>query len=121
MAENNSTIYRLLMFVSGGVIIFSIVCFVLIFQDSLISQPKEFIRWIFRILIAFAASMISIAIPGSITINYQENKDKNLEFIDSGKSPRPSLADKAPKIVATGAIAVFVLVYLFDPITSSAS
>ncbi|MDH3699527.1 MAG: hypothetical protein OEQ81_12750 [Flavobacteriaceae bacterium] len=79
-------------------------------------ESSKVISWIFRVIISLAAAMVSVAIPGSLTIDYT-NTEGTLKFVkDENASSRPTLADKEPKIVATGAIAVFVLVYLFNPI-----
>lgn len=68
----------------------------------LIGSPKhnEVFQYI-KILGAFCASGISIAIPGMIEV-----KDS---------TGIRSLASSAPKITASGAIAVFVIVYLYTP------
>lgn len=77
----------------------------------------DFALWVFRVLIALAASAISISIPGMLEIRYENNKTGMNLLTDATGNPEPSnLAEKEPAITASGAIAVFVLVYLFNPI-----
>jgi len=77
-------------------------------------DPKkhQFILWFFRVITALAASGISIAIPGMLKVSY--NTDGS--FIKMEGAETPTLIDKAPTVIAGGALAVFVLVYLFNPI-----
>lgn len=56
---------------------------------------------IIRVIVALAAAAISIALPGLLEIG------------------NPSTTRTAPNIKASGALAVFVLVYLFNPINFS--
>ena len=65
-------------------------------------DPKESAKLYLRILGALCASGISVGIPGIIKIN-------------DGTETK-TLAETTPKITASGAIAVFVFVYLFDPV-----
>ena len=66
-------------------------------------RGQDFNPWLYRILGAFAASGLSVVIPGTITI-------------DNGtKNSFSTLAQKSPTLTATGVMAVFVLVYLFNP------
>lgn len=58
--------------------------------------------WLHRILGAFAASGLSVVIPGSINIGKPDAEFK-------------TLAQESPQLTASGALAVFVLVYLFNP------
>lgn len=77
----------------------------------------DFALWVFRVLIALAASAISISIPGMLEIRYDNNKSGMNLLADASGNPEPTnLAEKEPAITASGAIAVFVLVYLFNPI-----
>ena len=64
------------------------------------SKDDSFNPWLYRILGSFAASGLSVVIPGSINV---------------GTNSYKSLAQESPKLTATGAMAVFVLVYLFNP------
>jgi len=78
-----------------------------------------FLPWVFRLISALAASAISISIPGMLEIRFNKKKDGTMEIIQNNTTSEaePStLADKEPTITASGAIAVFVLVYLFNPI-----
>lgn len=68
------------------------------------NSDKEFNPWLYRILGSFSASGLSVVIPGSLDVSLKTD-DKFT-----------SLAQKSPKLTATGAMAVFVLVYLFNPI-----
>ena len=69
----------------------------------LASWGKSLNPWLYRILGAFSASGLSVVIPGTITIGNDS---------DNGFT---TLAQKSPTLTATGAMAVFVLVYLFEP------
>ncbi|TVZ16097.1 hypothetical protein [Maribacter sp. MAR_2009_72] len=78
-----------------------------------------FMSWLFRLIAAIAASAISISLPGLLEIRFNKKKDGTMEIIQNNatKKEDPStLADKEPTITASGAIAVFILVYLFNPI-----
>lgn len=81
-------------------------------KDSSVINKELF--WIIRIVVALASSAISISIPGMIKISY--NSD-GTEVSTSSNKNFMSFSEKEPTIVASGAIAVFVLVYLFNPIT----
>ena len=86
---------------------------------AIVSNPKigkedyESVFWFFRVVTALAASAISISIPGMLKVEYN-----NGTFIakNSGQPPM-TLTEQAPKIIAGGAMAVFVLVYLFSPLS----
>lgn len=65
-----------------------------------IIEKSEELKGITRIIVALASAAVSIALPGSINIETEENKKDKMW----------------PRIKATGALAVFVLVYLFNPI-----
>ncbi|WP_299889303.1 hypothetical protein [uncultured Lacinutrix sp.] len=87
---------------------------------------QKFILWFFRVITALAASAVSISIPGMLKIEYNkegqplENSIKTFNAdgkpIDKPVSAPMSLAEKESTITAGGALAVFVLVYLFNPI-----
>ncbi len=88
------------------------------FHDG--ESTDTFLSWVFRLIAALAASAISISIPGMLEIRYTQAKNgSGLEMLTNPttKAPEPAnLAEKEPTITASGAIAVFVLVYLFNPI-----
>ncbi len=77
---------------------FSIVALIAVFFVNETDTNK----WIIRVVVSLSASAISISIPGMLKL------DTN--------SASTTMAEKAPKVVASGAIAVFVLVYLFNTI-----
>ncbi|MDO5977588.1 hypothetical protein [Flavivirga spongiicola] len=74
--------------------------------------------WFYRVLTALAAASISISIPGMISLNSRPDGNPITRLNAQGASePNPmSLLEKEPTISASGAIAVFVLVYLFNPL-----
>jgi hypothetical protein len=73
--------------------------------------------WFYRVLTALAAAAISISIPGMLKVDYTPKGDEIKTFSDADKNPvKMSLLEKEPTISASGSIAVFVLVYLFNPI-----
>lgn len=63
-------------------------------------DPKKFIG-VHRVIIALAAAMVSIGLPGTLQI---------------GKPEEMQAKNVKPEVNAAGALAVFVLVYLFNPI-----
>ncbi len=76
---------------------------------------KKEVFWLMRIVVALAASGVSVAIPGMIKLSH--NSDG--EIITTEKDqPFYSLTEKEPAIVASGSVAIFVLVYLFNPLNS---
>ena len=99
--------------------IFGIVAFALV---SLIVhkakfQDGDFAFWVFRVLIALAAAAISISIPGMLEIKYVKDMNGMKLLQNAAGNPEPTnLLEKEPAITASGAIAVFILVYLFNPI-----
>lgn len=103
---------------------FSIIIALFIFFLALMYANKiendEMIFWILRILVALATSVISAFIPGMIKINYNADSDNLIRTNSKGEFdssiPQKSLTDSQPGIVAGGAIAIFVLVYFFDPL-----
>ncbi len=72
--------------------------------------------WFYRVLTALAAASISISIPGMINISYVPKRDEDNKLLNFEKVTNMSLLDKEPTVSASGAIAVFVLVYLFNPL-----
>ena len=72
---------------------------------------EDFILWVFRVLIALASAAISISLPGMLQIRYSKEED-GMKALQAPST----LAETQPVITASGAIAVFVLVYLFDPL-----
>ncbi|MEQ6123941.1 hypothetical protein AAON49_07070 [Pseudotenacibaculum sp. MALMAid0570] len=89
----------------AGMILFILVMCISKFLD--IDMEDDFF-WFLRILTALSAAAISTSIPGELKVETFEDK--------SGKRIVKNFADKFPKITASGAIAVFVLVYLLEPI-----
>ncbi|AZQ59991.1 hypothetical protein EJ994_14725 [Maribacter sp. MJ134] len=99
--------------------IFGIVAFILV--TLIVHRAKfedgDFAFWVFRVLIALAAASISISIPGMLEIKYVKDNNGMQMLQNADGEPEPSnLLEKEPAITASGAIAVFVLVYLFNPI-----
>lgn len=78
--------------------LFSIVALITVFFINETDTNK----WIVRVIVSLAASAISISIPGMLKVDTDNTST--------------TMAEKAPRIVASGAIAVFVLVYLFNTI-----
>ena len=72
--------------------------------------------WVCRVLIALAAAAISISIPGMLKVNYIAKNDDDDAETTYTKVNDFSLLDKEPTVTASGAIAVFILVYLFNPL-----
>ena len=60
---------------------------------------------IIRVIVALSASSISIALPGFVSMETEKDTSDKIW----------------PKIKAGGALAIFILVYLFDPIKWGAS
>lgn len=76
--------------------------------------------WFYRVLIAFAVASISISIPGMLKINYDSKSEGIGLMSDKENETEPmTLAEKQPTLAASGPIAVFVLVYLFNPISNN--
>lgn len=83
------------------------------------ATTDTFMSWLFRLISALAASAVSISLPGLLEIRFTKKKDGTMEIIQNkttNEAEPSTLADKEPTITASGAIAVFVLVYLFNPI-----
>ena len=97
-----------------GILTFGIVTLIV----NRVQFPEgDFALWVFRVLIALAAAAITISIPGMLEIRYTKDSNGMHMLRDSSGNPEPTnLAEKEPAITASGAIAVFVLVYLFNPI-----
>jgi hypothetical protein len=72
--------------------------------------------WFYRVLTALAAASISISIPGMISISHVPQKDVNGNIQSYQSVSNMSLLDKEPTVSASGAIAIFILVYLFNPL-----
>ena len=87
-----------------GIIAFAIIMFIS-HKNNIEMDTAEF--WFYRVLTALAAAAISISLPGMLKINYTPKGEKIVPM---------TLAEKEPTITASGAIAIFVLVYLFNPI-----
>ena len=68
----------------------------------LAKNGKEFaaLTGIIRVIVALSAASISIALPGFVNIESEKKTDDTLW----------------PKIKAGGALAIFIVVYLFDPV-----
>lgn len=89
---------------------------------------KEHVIWFARIVIALSAAAISMSLTGAIEVKTQNWKDKQTAQKEAGASDTPnvntadssteSFASKYPAISASGALAVFVLIYLVDPIAT---
>lgn len=95
--------------------LFGVVAFIaiMIITVKLNLSSTDATFWSFRVLTALAASAISISIPGMLEVNF----DKDGNEIQAGTSGnKMSFAEKEPTVTASGAIAVFVLVYLFNPL-----
>ncbi|WP_422105373.1 hypothetical protein [Winogradskyella sp.] len=83
------------------ILLFSLSILILFFLALL---GKRLDAWLNRILDAFAASGLSVVIPGTITIDTTTNNNLN------------TFVQASPNLTATSAMAIFVLVYLFNPL-----
>jgi len=74
-----------------------VLCFIFLSKNG-----KEFteLSGIIRVIVALSAAAISIALPGFVSLETERNTSDSLW----------------PKIKAGGALAIFLVVYLFDPI-----
>lgn len=72
-------------------------CFIFLAKSN-----REFteLAGIIRVIVALSAAAISIALPGFVSLETEKNAGDTLW----------------PKIKAGGALAIFIVVYLFDPI-----
>lgn len=97
-----------------GIVAFAVIM-IIVHKNDLEITSAEF--WFYRVLTALAAASISISIPGMLTINY-DSKGNGVGLLSNkpNETKPMTLAEKEPAITASGAIAVFVLVYLFNPI-----
>jgi hypothetical protein len=79
--------------------------FVLIFIYFVTSNgsSKQLFEWFIRVVVSLAAAAMSMSLTGSINIG---NKKEMRTF-----------AEESPNITAAGSFAVFVVVYLFNPIS----
>ena len=97
-----------------GIIVFATIM-IIVHKNEFDMDSAEF--WFYRVLTALAAASISISIPGMLNVNYTPKGDGVKLLSDENDKLVPmTLAEKEPAITASGAIAVFVLVYLFNPI-----
>ncbi len=87
-------------------------------EKKLTKENYAFVFWFFRVITALAASAISISIPGMLKVEYTPNGQSIKELNQGDDDYFMTMAESKPAIVAGGAIAVFVLVYLFNPINS---
>ncbi|GAB1857305.1 hypothetical protein MHTCC0001_21410 [Flavobacteriaceae bacterium MHTCC 0001] len=99
-----------------GVIAFAVI--MIITRDMSLDFKNDPHFWFYRVLTALAAASISISIPGMISLNHKPDGEQLMSTkADGSKTPNNmSLLEKEPTISASGAIAVFVLVYLFNPL-----
>lgn len=99
-----------------GVIAFGVI--MIITKDMSLNFKDDPHFWFYRVLTALAAASISISIPGMISLNHKPDGNKlTHKNADGNDEPHTmSLLEKEPTISASGAIAVFVLVYLFNPL-----
>ena len=110
------------MFIFGVIALFLVSIFANKWNIPLICDDCKsalFLPWVFRLISALAASAISISIPGMLEIRFNKKKDGSFEFLknmETQEQESSNLAEKEPAITASGAIAVFILVYLFNPI-----
>ena len=97
-----------------GIIAFAVIM-IIINENPIEKTDPEF--WFYRVLAALASASISISIPGMLQINYNpDGQGINLMTDEKQKPIKMTLAEKEPMITASGAIAIFILVYLFNPI-----
>ena len=98
-----------------GIISFAVIM-IIVSRKELTMESAEF--WFYRVLTALSAASISISIPGMLKINYNSKGERITPQADENNDlVFMTFAEKEPTITATGAIAVFVLVYLFNPLT----
>lgn len=98
-----------------GVVTFSVIMIITRDMDFEFQDPHF---WFYRVLTALATASISISIPGMISLNHKPDGNQLMRTnADGSNEPNSmSLLEKEPTISASGAIAVFVLVYLFNPL-----
>lgn len=97
-----------------GIIAFAVIM-ILVSKKELNINSAEF--WFYRVLTALASASISISIPGMLHINYTPKGDGIQLLNDVNNNPTPmTLAEKEPVVTASGAIAIFIIVYLFNPL-----
>ena len=85
-------------------LIVSLIIFTILFVYLITDTPSEEAYWLVRVLAALAAASMSMSLSGTIRVG---GKDDAVQ----------TMAEKEPKITAVGALAVFVIVYLFNPIS----
>jgi len=83
-------------------LIIALIIFTILFLYLRTGNVQEQSFWLVRVLAALSAAAASMSLSGSINIGTKESIQ--------------TLAEKEPKITAAGALAIFVLVYLFNPI-----
>ncbi|MBV1922820.1 MAG: hypothetical protein KUG68_02200 [Flavobacteriaceae bacterium] len=84
-------------------LIIALIIFTILFIYLLKGEVNEQSFWLVRVLTALSAAGISMSLSGTINIGTKENIR--------------TLAEKEPKITAAGSLAIFVIVYLFNPIS----
>lgn len=87
-----------------GVVVF-VTMLIIIYKGKFPEKPDSNIFWFYKVLIALATSAVSISIPGMIEVKYKKNGEARAQG-----EPKITVLDRAPEVVASGAIAVFVLV-----------
>ncbi|PQJ77819.1 hypothetical protein [Polaribacter porphyrae] len=98
-----------------GVLVLFIIMLIISTKKGIKMDSAQF--WVYRIATALATASISISIPGMIKISYTPKGDEiNTHKDNENNTIFMTLAEKEPTITSSGAIAVFVLVYLFNPI-----
>ena len=92
--------------INAIMLLISTVVFILLFRylKDDIKISEEMSRYL-RIITSLAAAAASMSLSGTIKIGDGDTMQ--------------TFAEKEPKITAVGALAVFVIVYLFDPISFS--
>ncbi len=75
-------------------------------------DSNRFLSWFLRVIVSLSVSIISVIIPGFIGINISKEDMPSIQQTDYKVY---SITDKHPKIVSYGAIAIFIIVYLFNP------
>jgi hypothetical protein len=84
-------------------LIIALIILTIIFIYLITNAPNDKTFWFIRVLTSLAAGAISMSLAGTINIGTKENMT--------------TLAEQTPKITASGALAVFVIVYLFNPVS----
>ena len=87
---------------SVNMLVISLIIFVILFIYLINGTPSADMKWFIRVVMALAAGAMSMSLSGTINVGTRDKVE--------------TLAQKSPNVTAAGALAVFVLVYLFDPI-----